>query len=266
MTALNNRVFNGESMWRTLCGLLLVLWVKGSFSDEPAHCWINPDCKGSISQSFLQEDDCCKFGGSSYIKCSKTELQNILMNRRKTQRCVRCPTKNLTTTAKPKALNCTPTTCPNQDERCVVLANTNTAYCVKCNKMNCNSSGPVCGTDQKTYQSECKMFCTATGNTRVAYEGSCQANPTCSTIKCKKGFLCSIKPGKSARCYATNVVCGSDGITYASSNDVALEACKTGTMIVTRNLGPCNLSDTPKVVKDAGKPCQTGLLPICLSC
>lgn len=225
-----------------------------SLANKTAHCWSNPHCNGSISQSFLRESDCCVYGGMSYIKCSKKQLKAILMNVR-TQHCVLCPPKRTTTTVKPNA-KCTPSTCPKPNERCVELVNTKTTYCVKCKRLNCDKfRGSVCGSDKKTYKDECTLLCRSSPNTHVAYQGHCKANPKCNTIKCRKGFKCLTKKGASPRCYAMKIVCGSNNVTYASIKDLNRDICRKRKFINISHFGHCKHSAKPKAVRIKGKPC-----------
>lgn len=279
-------VFNVNNMWWKSWGLFFIVSIHlvecfnlVKNSSHPVHCWQTRNCTGAILQSFEQLSSGCMYGCMSYIRSNKTDLEKILTSKKKlqllikTQNCVTCPTPSQKTN--PPLLKCTSKSCPPK-HKCI-SGRPGHIICLNCSKLRCKKSGILCGTDGKTYKNECDMMCLSKSGanaTKEAYQGPCQANPTCKTIKCKIGWKCksstvqqnngAVGPisslgsigsisSQGARCVSPGYVCGSDGHTYASMKDlfkamVCSAPIKVSKKVSKRYDGPCNASDKPRKV------------------
>ncbi|KAB1268253.1 Agrin [Camelus dromedarius] len=104
---------------------------------------------------------------------------------------------------------------------------------------------PVCGSDGRTYASECELHvyaCTHQISLHVASAGHCQ---TCGDTVCAFGAVCSAGQCVCPRCERPppGPVCGSDGVTYRSSCELREAACQQQAQIEEARAGPCEQAE-----------------------
>ncbi|KAM9687274.1 agrin isoform 2-T2 [Trichechus inunguis] len=124
------------------------------------------------------------------------------------------------------------------------LCEAETGRCV-CPSECVASAQPVCGSDGRTYASECELHvaaCTRQISLHVAAAGHCQA---CGDMVCAFGAVCSAGQCVCPRCERPppGPVCGSDGITYRSSCELREASCRQQTHIEEARAGPCELAE-----------------------
>lgn len=148
---------------------------------------------------------------------------------------------------------------------------------------------PVCGSDGKTYKTECqlkKRACRRETSLTVAYRGHCQTS--CKLVHCLDGLTCVEDQYGIPHCISctiscpqddampadvidpTKAVCGVDGRTYKSICDINRMICTTGRSIAVAYNGPCQESASCNNIHcGQRKICLTDLVthkPRCISC
>uniref|UniRef100_T1JZW6 Agrin n=1 Tax=Tetranychus urticae TaxID=32264 RepID=T1JZW6_TETUR len=127
---------------------------------------------------------------------------------------------------------------------CEIDLETSKAHCV-CPKVCIRDDRPVCGSNGKTYESECELqmaSCHLQINLTVAHHGSCAPN-LCKNVDCKFdseclegecvcNFNCDSEPEES--------VCADDGLTYANQCSLRRSSCLKGRKLVSLFFGTCD--------------------------
>lgn len=142
--------------------------------------------------------------------------------------------------------------------------------------------GPVCGTDQRTYKSACRLLkkrCRRRGSQlAVAYHMPCQSS--CDRVVCPGKKSCLLDQNlvpHCVRCRApcpaaepTRYVCSVDNVTYSSYCQLRQTACEKGRAVPAAYRGRCrNWATCSNVRCQRGKRCVSEpdtAQPRCVTC
>ncbi|XP_076665899.1 follistatin-related protein 3-like isoform X2 [Andrena cerasifolii] len=227
-------------------------------------CWSsisNGRCKELLSQGVTKEN-CCASNAAAATAYSEEDLDSgSLFFWRVLGGGVQC---------RPCRESCAEVRC-EEGKKCVVRRGRPRCVC----SPECKAprgGGPVCGTDGKSYKNLCRLKKRAckkgSHELAVAYNGHCQKNADCTTIRCREGQTClsEMKSGRprcvtcTYRCPrkrervrnrthrdrdpSATMLCATNNITYPSWCHIVKDACVTGFVLETRHAGPCNAYDT----------------------
>uniref|UniRef100_A0A8C3WLB2 Agrin n=1 Tax=Catagonus wagneri TaxID=51154 RepID=A0A8C3WLB2_9CETA len=139
------------------------------------------------------------------------------------------------------------------------LCEAETGRCV-CPSECVASAQPVCGSDGRTYASECELHvhaCTRQISLHVASAGRCQ---TCGESVCAFGAVCLAGQCVCPRCEhpPPGPVCGSDGVTYRSACELREAACQQQRQIEEARGGPCEQAECGSGGSGSGEDGECG--------
>ncbi|XP_043277438.1 follistatin isoform X2 [Venturia canescens] len=237
-------------------------------------CWSsisNGRCKELLSQDVTRQE-CCASNAAAATAYSEEDLDSgSLFFWRVLGGGVHC---------RPCRESCAEVRC-EEGKKCVVRRGRPRCVC----SPECKAprgGGPVCGTDGRSYRSLCRLKKRAckkgSHELTVAYNGYCQKNADCTTIRCREGQTCLTEmssgrprcvtctyrcPRKRERARdrnrdhvrdreagVTSLLCATNNITYPSWCHIVKDACVTGFVLETRHAGPCDAYDTSFYVEE----------------
>nr|XP_053634670.1 follistatin-like [Cherax quadricarinatus] len=165
-----------------------------------------------------------------------------------------------------------------EDRKCVVRCGA--PRCVCSPQCHLKHKEAVCGTDGRTYKSEChllKRACRKKRRLLVAHYGPCQ---TCSGVRCGGGKKCVLDEQMTPRCVRCpsscppqdkpRPICAADQRTYVSPCHLKRASCRAAAEIPRAYKGPCREDATCSSVRCwRDQRCLTrvdGGQPQCTSC
>ncbi|XP_071965487.1 follistatin-A-like isoform X2 [Antedon mediterranea] len=138
---------------------------------------------------------------------------------------------------KPCKVNCDDVDC-GPDKKCKMKNGRPRCVCnLNCSKFDAEYDGPVCGTDDNTYERPCNLYrsrCRLRQSIEIAYYGVCSTN-SCDHVTCPNGRYCIQDRNHRPHCVecratcknaAGGFVCGSDNISYESKCHLQLHSCR----------------------------------------
>ncbi|XP_068238968.1 LOW QUALITY PROTEIN: follistatin [Palaemon carinicauda] len=164
-----------------------------------------------------------------------------------------------------------------EDRKCVVRCGA--PRCVCSPQCHLKHKEPICGSDGRTYSSEChllKRACRKKKRVLVAHYGPCQ---TCSGVRCRGKKQCVLDEQMTPICIKCpsecpkkdkRLLCAADGRTYTSRCQLKQASCRAGSLIPRAYMGPCRSSPTCDSVRCWGnQTCLTTVetgQPQCTEC
>ncbi|XP_050707970.1 follistatin-like, partial [Eriocheir sinensis] len=165
-----------------------------------------------------------------------------------------------------------------EDRKCVVRCGA--PRCVCSPQCHLKHEEAVCGSDNRTYKSEChllKRACRKKQRLSVAHYGPCQ---TCVGVRCSGGKKCVMDEQMTPRCVKCPTscprtdrvrhLCGADQRTYSSPCHLKQASCIAGAEILRAYKGACQEGATCNTVRCwRGQKCLTQEVteqPQCTSC
>lgn len=156
------------------------------------------------------------------------------------------------------------------DKKCIIKDGRPQCICARdCQTMNqmyrnkygvSPYSGPVCGSDGRSYKSTCHLLKRACrkqiSSLSIAYNGKCQK--TCSKIKCSADKQCLLDQNLNSHCVHCNRkcqfikdahICGTNDVTYKTPCHLRLAACDKGKAIPMAYRGRCKANATCDNIK-----------------
>ncbi|KAA0703761.1 Follistatin-A [Triplophysa tibetana] len=229
-------------------GIALLIWFAHFMEQQKVqagNCWLQQGKNGRcqvLYMSGMSREDCCRSGrlGTSWTEedvPNNTLFRWLIFNG--------------------GAPNCIPCkeTCDNVDcgpgKKCK-MNKRNKPRCVcapDCS--NVTLKGPVCGSDGKTYRTECALLrakCKKHPDLTVQYQGKCKKS--CNDVRCPGSSTCVLDQTNNAYCVTCNrlcpevispeqYLCGNDGIVYPSACHLRRATCILGRSIGVAYEGKC---------------------------
>ncbi|XP_044021364.1 follistatin-A isoform X1 [Aphidius gifuensis] len=239
-------------------------------------CWSsisNGKCKELLSQGVTRQE-CCASNAAAATAYSEEDLDSgSLFFWRVLGGGVIC---------RPCRESCAEVRC-DEGKKCVVRRGRPRCVCSPECKVPRGGSGPVCGTDGRSYKSLCRLKKRAckkgSQELTVAYNGLCQSS--CERVHCGQGRSCLLDQNLSPHCVkcarkcpqapgSTRPICGADGNTYKSACHLRLAACRAGRAIPVAYKGHCKQNaDCTTIRCREGQTCLTEMnsgRPRCVTC